>query len=135
MRWSWAMLVLAACSERAQLDAGVTDAGSDAAPPCDAGPPMDAGIVRTTEVREACADRNPLRNLYFGDLHVHTSLSFDSWALGNRATPEDVRLIIKARIKTLPLRQWDVGREFRRRIAATFAERGIVMQVRTPPAR
>jgi len=48
---------------------------------------------------------------------------------------EDARLIIKARIKTLPLKQWDVGREFRRRIAATFAERGIVMQVRTPPAR
>ncbi len=48
---------------------------------------------------------------------------------------EDARLIVKARIKTLPLKQWDVGREFRRRIAVTFAERGIVMQVRTPPVR
>jgi len=27
---------------------------------------------------------NPLRNAYFGDLHVHTSLSFDSYLFGNR---------------------------------------------------
>ena len=27
---------------------------------------------------------NPLRNVYFGDLHVHTSLSFDSYLFGNR---------------------------------------------------
>jgi hypothetical protein len=30
------------------------------------------------------ADRN--KNLYFGDLHVHTSLSFDSYLFGNRNT-------------------------------------------------
>jgi hypothetical protein len=59
---------------------------------CDAGVVPDAAtgeIVRTTETREPCADRNPLRNLYFGDLHVHTVDSFDSWANGNRATPDD----------------------------------------------
>lgn len=42
-----------------------------------------------TEAREPCADRNQLRNLYFGDLHAHSGLSFDAWAYGNRATPAD----------------------------------------------
>jgi hypothetical protein len=34
---------------------------------------------RFVEDREACSDHNPLRNVYFGDLHVHTSYSFDAY--------------------------------------------------------
>ena len=34
-------------------------------------------------------------------------------------------LTVKARIKTVPLKQWDVGRELRRRILKAFEERGI----------
>lgn len=37
-----------------------------------------------TEEREPCADRNPLRNAYFGDLHVHTRNSFDAYVWENR---------------------------------------------------
>ena len=37
------------------------------------------------------------------------------------------QLVIKARIKTVPLKQWVVGRELRRRIARVFSERGIRM--------
>ncbi len=32
---------------------------------------------------------NPLRNAYFGDLHVHTKFSFDAFTFGVRATPDD----------------------------------------------
>ncbi len=46
--------------------------------------------IRTTptEEREPCADRNPLRNAYFGDTHIHTSLSFDAWVYDVRLDPE-----------------------------------------------
>jgi small conductance mechanosensitive channel len=37
----------------------------------------------------------------------------------------DSQVTIKARIKTVPLKQWEVGRELRRRIAHGFKERGI----------
>jgi len=34
-------------------------------------------------------EANPLRNVYFGDLHVHTAWSFDSYAFNVRTTPDD----------------------------------------------
>ena len=38
---------------------------------------------------EATVVKNPLKNVYFGDLHVHTSLSFDAFILGAGVTPDD----------------------------------------------
>jgi small-conductance mechanosensitive channel len=40
---------------------------------------------------------------------------------------EATQLVLKGRIKTVPLKQWLVGRELRKRIARTFRERGIRM--------
>ena len=40
---------------------------------------------------------------------------------------EPGQLVVKGRIKTVPQKQWLVGRELRKRIARLFAERGIQM--------
>ncbi len=41
------------------------------------------------EVETPCADRNPLRNLYWGDTHVHTAMSTDSYLAGVSMLPND----------------------------------------------
>lgn len=63
-------------------DAGV-DAGRDAGQ--DAGPP----VIVLPDEREPCRDHDPLRRPFFGDLHVHTSVSFDANAYGTRTRPAD----------------------------------------------
>lgn len=39
---------------------------------------------------KARVSANPNRNLFFGDLHIHTSLSTDAYVFGVRSLPEDV---------------------------------------------
>jgi len=39
--------------------------------------------------RENCLNRSATRLAWFGDLHVHTSLSWDAWRYGTTATPAD----------------------------------------------
>ncbi|MEZ4331452.1 MAG: DUF3604 domain-containing protein [Myxococcota bacterium] len=41
------------------------------------------------ETREACIDRAPLRRAWFGDLHVHTTLSSDAWNYDVEVRPSD----------------------------------------------
>src|SRR5262245_15725752 len=44
---------------------------------------------RQTESREPCASFDPLRNPYFGDLHIHTRFSADAYIFGTRVGPPD----------------------------------------------
>ena len=77
---------------------------------------LPVGAVRAferTEERADCARHVPLRDVFFGDLHVHTAYSFDANALGVRATPRDAYRF--ARGEPLGLRPFDeAGRPARR---------------------
>ena len=64
---------------------------------------------RTQEVFEADlttisrkSQPNSARNAYFGDLHVHTTYSFDAYAFGTVATPADAYRYAKGQAITLP---------------------------------
>jgi hypothetical protein len=60
-----------------------------------------AGESRTEPA--AGAQPNPLRNAYFGDLHVHTRYSFDAFIFNVRATPDDAYRYAKGEAIDHPL--------------------------------
>ena len=51
--------------------------------------PVRDRATLSKNVDEASITKNTNKNLYWGDLHVHTTLSFDAYIGGNRATPND----------------------------------------------
>lgn len=61
-------------------------------------PPVDNYV----EPREPCAERSPLRNVFFGDLHVHTKLSFDAYAMDVRVSPEQAYRFARGEEVRLP---------------------------------
>lgn len=54
-----------------------------------------------TETREACADRDPHRRAYWGDLHVHGAFSFDARNYGTTVTPEQVYAFARGEVVRL----------------------------------
>jgi len=52
-------------------------------------PPARAARPGEPAPREACADRTPTRQAFFGDLHVHTRYSMDARAWGMPRSPDD----------------------------------------------
>ena len=72
-------------------------AGGHSAQAPDSEPPFER-----TEDREACADYDPLRRPMFGDLHVHTSYSFDSYISSQRNDPTDAYRFARGEPITLP---------------------------------
>ncbi len=68
----------------------VSGCSREAAAPAAA--PATTSAAEAAASASAAADRpaaNPERNAYFGDVHVHTSWSFDAFTNGSRTTPTD----------------------------------------------
>ncbi len=76
--------------------AGHGDDGSPA--PDTAAPPS----FERTEERQPCADHDPLRRPFFGDLHVHSSYSFDSYISSQRNDPWESYRFARGEAITLP---------------------------------
>jgi Protein of unknown function (DUF3604) len=47
---------------------------------------LGAGLLILTAALACAQEKNPLRDAYFGETHVHTSWSLDAWLFGNRIT-------------------------------------------------
>jgi Protein of unknown function (DUF3604) len=52
-------------------------------------PPVQAARAEPPLSREPCAESEPLRRAWFGDLHVHTAYSFDARSRDMMGTPDD----------------------------------------------
>lgn len=59
--------------------------------------------------REPCSEQNPLKNAYFGELHVHTGFSGDAAGRGVVATPDQAYAYAKGQPLPLRLRQDDTN--------------------------
>ena len=81
-------------------DTGAPDAGPDAG--LDAGPDRGPGLIELAGNRAACDDRSSLRNVYFGDLHIHTRFSFDAASYDVRTGPRDAYRFAKGEPIALP---------------------------------
>ena len=67
--------------------------GSPGQMPSESPPPAPADADPISPPPGAAA--NPMRNAYFGDIHVHTTLSMDAFLFGVRATPDDAYIFGK----------------------------------------
>ena len=49
----------------------------------------DSEAQAPSTIENSMREPNPLRDAFFGDLHVHTKLSFDAYIFNVRGDPDD----------------------------------------------
>ncbi len=65
---------------------------------------LAAGVLGLAASSAFAQERNPERNAYFGETHVHTSYSADAWLFGDRMTdPGDAYKYFKGETIKAPL--------------------------------
>jgi hypothetical protein len=70
----------------------------------------DPKAAEQLSAREAEVPENPLKNAYFGETHVHTSLSLDAYIGGARLTPFDAYRFAKGESVSINNVQHSIGR-------------------------
>ena len=78
------------------------DADVSSGDPSTMGPAGSPGGARPVVGVVSSSSPNPLRNAYFGDLHVHTHYSFDAYVFQVRGTPDDAYRYAKGEPLTHP---------------------------------
>jgi len=85
---------------------------------------FDVGVAYREDVDEVIEELKRLGQELRADPQYGALMLDDIEVLGLDAF-QDSAVVVKARIKTLPIQQWTVGREFNRRMKRRFDEKGI----------
>ena len=80
MKYSAAVLVITLLVAGCSREEPEKQTAAEPAPPAQ---PAESSNAMTIADRESAVSRNPLRDVYFGELHLHTSYSLDAYIFGN----------------------------------------------------